>query len=294
MRCAFLTMEETDGWAIDADLAFAPLAELGWQCEWLPWTRDGVDWDRFEAVYIAATWDYPDDPERFLEVLHSIERSSATLVNPFELIRWNIPKTYLRDIEARGADIVPSRWYERFADCDLDAEFVAFDAVRLILKPVVSTNAHNTFPLERDVDASTRETIAQVFADRPFVVQPFMAAIQTEGEYSLFYIGGTLSHAIRKRPKADDFRVQEEYGADIRLVDVDAALRRAADDVMAMVEPEPLYARCDFVRDAAGTYRVMELELIEPSLYLRMDADAPARFAHALDTHVRRLRGSSQ
>ena len=293
-RSAFLTMEDTDGWAIDADLAFAPLAELGWQCEWRRWREAAADWDDFDAVYIAATWDYPDDPCAFLEILERIDRSAAMLVNPLELVRWNIPKTYLRDLEERGAAIVPSRWYRRSDECALDDEFDAFGADRLIVKPVVSTNAHNTFALERDTEPSIREEIAQVFAERPFVVQPFMAAIQSEGEYSLFYIGDALSHAIRKVPKPDDFRVQEEHGAALQRVAPDADLCRVAGHVMGLLEPAPLYARCDFVRDAAGTYRVMELELIEPSLYLRMDEDAPMRFAHAFDRYVRRLRGSPQ
>jgi len=99
-------MEDTSGWSIDADLAFAPLAELGWRAEWLPWQREGVDWSVFDAVYPAATWDYPEHPERFLAVLEAIDRSSAVLVNALELIRWNIPKTYLRDLrlEARPCD----------------------------------------------------------------------------------------------------------------------------------------------------------------------------------------------
>ena len=291
VRAAFLTMADTSGWSIDADLAFVPLEQLGWHCEWLAWTRGDADWAAFDAVYLAATWDYPDDPDAFLTVLERIERSSATLVNPIELVRWNIPKTYLRDLEARGAAIVPSHWYARFDECGLDDEFEAFDTERLIVKPVVSTNADNTFLIDRPVDPAAIDTMRSVFADRAFVVQPFIAAIRDEGEFSLFYIGGALSHGIRKVPKRGDFRVQEEHGADIRAVKPDAVLRRVADAVMALVQPTPLYARCDFVRDACGTFRVMELELIEPSLYLRMDVDAPARFARAFDAHVRRVRG---
>ena len=285
-RCAFLTMEETQGWSIDADLAFEPLAALGWHCEWLPWQRRNVDWESWDAVYVAATWDYPEDPAGFLAVLEAIDRSSAALVNPLRLIRWNIPKTYLRELAAGGADIVPSRWYERFSECDLAADARDFGVDRLVVKPVVSTNATDTFLLS---PPGPQAELAATFAERPFVVQPFMKAIQADGEYSLFYIGGTFSHAIRKVPESGDFRVQEEHGADIRPVQPPPGMIAAADSIHRQLDPEPLYARCDFVRDEEGVCRVMELELIEPSLYLRMDKNAPGRFAEAFNRFVRNL-----
>ena len=146
-RVAFLTMDDTSGWSIDADLAFEPLAALGWQAEWLPWQQEGVDWSTFDAVYPAATWDYPDNAERFLDVLTTVDRSSAVLVNGLELVRWNIPKTYLRDLERGGARIVPSQFYERFADCRPETAFSHFDTERIIIKPVVGANANDTFLL---------------------------------------------------------------------------------------------------------------------------------------------------
>lgn len=293
-RCAFLTMQDTAGWSIDADLAFAPLAALGWECAWLPWQSLQVDWDRWDAVYVAATWDYPENPDAFLDVLDSINRSSATLVNPLELIRWNIPKTYLRELQDGGINIVPSRWYQSLAGCDLTADAAAFGVGTLIVKPVISTNATDTFRLELPVSASMMEKLSRTFADREFIVQPFISGIETDGEYSLFYIGGAFSHAIRKVPKRGDFRVQEEHGADIQAARPDAALVTAADEVMALLAHEPLYARCDFVRDTAGVYQVMELELIEPSLYLRMDSDAPRRFAEAFDLYIRMHGGETK
>lgn len=282
---AFLTMEDTAAWSIDADLAFPPLAALGWDCRWLPWRTPGVDWDAYDAVYPAATWDYPEDPAAFLGVMEAIERSSAVLVNDIRLLRWNLPKTYLRDLASRGADVVPSRWYERFADCDLEADAARFGSERLVVKPVVSTNATDTFLLSLPLAAGDREGLAASFAERPFLVQPFVESVKSLGEYSLFFIGGAYSHAIQKVPKRGDFRVQEEHGAEIRPAAPDAELSAAADRVMRLVEPRPVYARCDFLR-GDGRYRLMELELIEPSLYLRMDDRAPSRFAAALDRHV--------
>lgn len=283
-RCAFLRMADTSGWSIDADLAFEPLARLGWECEWLAWRTPGVAWGDWDVVYLAATWDYPEDPERFLAVLGEIDRSRAVLVNPFELVRWNLAKTYLRDLEAAGADIVASRWYEDFDADALATCHDAFDSGRLIVKPVVSTNAADTYVVER---GTAVDDLAAVFAGRAHVVQPFIDTILTGGEISLFYIGGRYSHGIRKVPVPGDFRVQEEHGADITSTRPEPRLLATADRVMASVVPQPLYGRIDFVCDRHDVHRVMELELIEPSLYLRMDAAAPERFARALDRYVR-------
>jgi len=280
-------MEDTAGWSIDADLAFGPLAELGWQTEWLPWRRKGVDWDAYDAVYLAATWDYPEDPAAFLAVLEAVDDSRALLINPLELVRCNIPKTYLKNLEAGGVPIVPSRWYERFGDCQPVEDFAAFEASRLIVKPVISTNAADTFLLTRGDFERRFAELANAFGSRPVVVQPFLDAVQSEGEYSLFFIGDGFSHAIRKLPKAADFRVQEEHGAAIEATSLTPELLEAGERAIALVHPAPLYARCDFLRDPVGALRVMELELIEPSLYLRMDDAAPRRFAVAFDNYVR-------
>ena len=119
------------------------------------------------------------------------------------------------------------------------------------------------------------------------MVQPFLSHVITEGEFSLFYFNGKLSHAILKTPKAHDFRVQEEHGGVIRAVEAESELREAGDTALRALDSVPLYARADFVRaNHGGGFWLMELELIEPSLYLRMDAEAPERFAQALHERV--------
>lgn len=288
-RCLFLTMEDTGGWSIDADLAFDPMSALGWHCEWIPWKTPGVDWNACDAVYIAAPWDYPQDLQRFIDVLGDIDASSAILVNDLSLVNWSIAKTYLRDLESRGAAIVPSRWFDAWTDAALDGCFNAFGE-NIIAKPVVSTNATDTFFLARPVAEEMRAQLQKTFAERPFVVQPFIDAIRSEGEYSLFYFGMDFSHAIQKVPKRGDFRVQEEHGAEIIAVEPEVVLRKTGDFVMSLVNPLPVYCRCDFVRNSKGQFLVMELELIEPSMYLRMHKDAPRRFAKAFDDYVQQRR----
>lgn len=282
MHCAFLTMDHTEGWSIDAGLCIPYLETNGWEVEWIPWRSPGINWNRFDLVYLAAPWDYPDDPVEFLRVLERIEASSATLVNNFELVRWNLEKTYLRDLQNRGAAIVPSLWFEKFKKEDLPGYFKTLACEKIIIKPVISTNASNTFLLDKPVDAESIIALQTVFSDRPFMVQPFIENICSEGEFSLFYIDGVLSHAIRKVPKTGDFRVQEEHGGNIIAAEPEDRLQITADALMQLVTPAPLYARVDFVRAQDGGFLLMELELIEPSMYLRMHDKAPQRFARAL------------
>lgn len=292
-RCAFLTMENTDGWAIDSDLSFEPMLELGWSIDMVRWKSASIDWNQYDAVYICTAWDYPDDPDSFLALLQCIDRSNAILVNAIELVRWTISKTYLRDLESRGAAIVPSIWHEQFDSAALPGFFEAHQTDRIIVKPVVSTNAHATFLLTRIVPANIVAILEKTFAERAFVVQPFMENVQAEGEYSLFFFSNEFSHAILKTPKEEDFRVQEEYGAKIVSTEPERELLEAGAGLMRLVKPMPVYARCDFIRGADNRFLLMELEVIEPSLYLRMDSDSPMRFARAFDAYVVRSRASA-
>ena len=292
-RCAYLTMDDMEGWSIDVDLCAEPLGELGWQVEAVPWRSGAQDWSRFDAVYIGVPWDYPEDPGRFMDTLVAIDGSGALLVNDLALVRWSLEKTYLRDLELRGGDIVPTLFFDGIDTAALADAFARWETDTIIVKPVIGTNATDTFVLSEEDWRSSIADLQSVFAGRSAMVQPFIANIRDEGEFSMFYIGGEFSHAIQKVPRAGDYRVQEEHGASIRPVAPEARLLTAANKIMGLVEPSPVYARSDFVRGPDGRFLVMELELIEPSMYLRMDPEAPGRFARAFDRYVRQATGET-
>jgi len=284
-KCVFLTMHNLDGFVSDDQCVFQPLANLGWTVELVPWRQMDIDWNDFNAVIIRTTWDYQNDPQAFLSVLENIDRSTAHLENSLSLVRWNMRKTYLRDLEKQGVGIVPTVWGSGISSRRIHALFEELDADEIIIKPTIGANADDTFRLTRDTDDATRARIEAVFNKREYMAQPFMRGIIEEGEFSLFFFGGEYSHTILKTPKAQDFRVQEEHGGHIQSADAEALLLTRAEDTMETIEPAPLYARVDFVR-ANGDFLVMELELIEPSLYFRMDLKAPERFAKALDKWI--------
>ena len=273
-------MESLEGFVSDDELLLDPLARRGWEVEMVPWRRPGVEWSRFRAVLVRTTWDYPDDPEGFLGALESVDRSPALLLNPLELIRWNVEKTYLRDLEARGVPVVPTAWGRGLTREALARHRRELQAERMVVKPVVGANASRLHRLDPDEDEAEERAIRSL-GDRPYLAQPFVPGVVEEGEYSLFYFGGALSHAILKSPTESDFRVQEEHGGRIRAVGAGPDLLAAGERVMESVRPVPLYARVDVVPMADGGYALMELELVEPALYFRMDSRAPDRFVKA-------------
>jgi glutathione synthase/RimK-type ligase-like ATP-grasp enzyme len=286
-RCAFLTLEDSTGYVIDDESAYAPLAALGWRVDAIPWRQPQVEWHAYEAVVIRSTWDYVTDPDEFLDVLGEIERSGTPLFNGLSLVRWNIRKTYLKDLAERGVPVVPTIWRERLDHGELPDLLDEVGTAEVVIKPVVGANASGAFHLDARTARSRAGELSAYYANRALLAQPFLSAITTEGEFSLFYFNGEHSHTVLKRPKAADFRVQEEHGGAIRAVKTEAALRDAGDAALRAIGPAPLYARPDFVRanDRSG-YWLIELELIEPSLYLRMDPGAPERFARALHDRV--------
>ncbi len=282
-RVCFLSTDNLDGYTFDDDLAVEPLRRLNWQVETISWRNGSVDWNDFTAVVIRTTWDYQHHVNEFLNVLKTINASSARLENPLDVIRWNLSKTYLRDLEERGCRIVPTVWDQTYSQSDFDRWLELLNTDELIIKPLISATAQHTYRLKQ-YDPSLTET----FRSREFMLQPFMPSIVTEGEYSLFYFGGEFSHAINKAPKASDFRVQEEHGGLITAVKrPDAKLLKAGQQALRFIDQELLYARADLVRDGDNEFALMELELIEPALYFRMDARSPQFFAEQFDKRIR-------
>ena len=284
-------MREPGDFVTDYDVSIPEMAALGWQVETVTWDDPAVDWDDFDAVYICTPWDYPEKLAQFLDVLETIDRSPAHLVNDLALVHWNLRKTYLGDLEERGGGIVPSLWHDDFDPAAIAGSFRRLGTSKVVIKPQVGANAADTFVLEEPVPAELLNRLAGIFGGRPHFIQPFMRSVQSEGEYSLFYFDCDYSHAILKVPAEGDFRSQEEHGAEILPVDPPPGLREAGDQVMALVDPVPVYARADFVRDRGERFLLMELELIEPSLYLRTDGGAAGRFARAFEQRFQVLSG---
>ena len=290
MKCIYLSMDSLEDFVSDADLSVPAMQALGWTVEKRSWRDTSVDWDGVDLVYVCTPWDYHEYLDDFLQLLERIDASNALLANDLETIRWNAVKSYLRDLERRGFPIVPTRWHDELTEDCVQAAFAAFDAERIVIKPLIGANAMDTHVLDAGNGVVT-DALSRAYRDRRFMLQPFLEPVRAVGEYSLFFFDHEYSHAILKVPKQGDFRTQEEHGSDILACAAPAELIALAQDIVDS-NPRPLaYARPDFVPMPDGRFLLMELELVEPSLYFRTDPSSTERFARAMTNFYRRETG---
>lgn len=280
-RVAFLTLHDPSGFIIDDELAVLPLARRGIHVDTIPWDRTGVDWRQYALVVIRSTWDYPHHAREFLKVLETIEHLGVRLENGSDTVRWNMKKTYLRDLAMRGIETVPTFWREGLRRGELVPLFEELRSSEGVIKPVIGANAQGAWRLDAQRARELAPEIEAYFAGRALMMQPFERGIVEEGEFSMIYLNGKHSHSILKVPKRGDFRAQEEHGSEIASIAPEPALLAAGNAAIAAVGEKLLYARVDLVRSGEA-FRVMELELVEPSMYLRIEPGAPDRFADAI------------
>jgi len=278
-KCALLTISDLSNFQSYDNLIVQPLSKLGWECEFIPWDSISINWDDFDAVIIRSTWDYQQKEKLFFKTLQSIEASTATLYNSLDTVKWNINKRYLLELEKENISIIPTRLYDSFDFDIINQLFSFFNENKLIIKPCVSANADDTFILEQNKMGSLKPVLENTFSQKDFLVQPFIKNIRIEGEYSLIYFGNRLSHVLLKTPKNGDFRVQEEHGGILKAINKpESSLIDFGNKVMGTIPYQCLFSRVDVVR-GSNNYLLMEVELIEPSLYFNMDLKSPQMFA---------------
>lgn len=255
-----------------------------------PWTAhvdDAGGLRGFAHVLPLLTWGYHLHPERWARACATWEAAGVSISNPARVLGWNADKRYLGELAARGVAIPHTVFVDRIAQADIDAAFDATGADALIAKPAVSGGAWRTVHVPRG-----HAFAGDGLPDVPMLLQPYLPTIASEGETSLLYFGGRLSHIVNKRPPAGEFRVQEQFGGDYTRVDVPPEGARAlAGSVLAAIDAPLLYARIDTVPDIEGRWVLMEAELIEPDFYLGVDPTRGAGFARALRDRIERPPG---
>lgn len=271
----------------DDGLLQAALAVLGLTSVRLDWADPTVDWSQFRCAVFRTTWDYFERYAEFTAWLERIERETR-LVNAAHTIWWNLDKHYLADLEARGVAVVPSRYLEPGDGASLLALLNEMEWPEAVLKPCVSGAARHTYRVNASNAQSLQHDLSQLMAAESFMLQPFVADITVNGEYTLMVIDGEVTHAVQKVPKAGDFRVQDDHGGKWTPYAPTAEQTAFAQRAMQSVMPMPQYGRVDMVRGNAGGWQIMELELIEPELWLRTKPEAARRLAQAIarDLHL--------
>ncbi len=284
---ALITTKLEDFFVVDDALAIEALRSRGHRVSEVPWRDQEFDWSRVDLAIIRTPWDYQSDARGFLQFLERVS-GLTQLQNPLSVVQWNMDKRYLLKLKELGLPIVPSIQVNTVDPGQLAQWQMALGASKLLIKPLVGANADGIVVFE---DAEELHGVSSEFWCDGVLVQPFLEAIEEQGEVSQHFFAGHHSHSILKVPKRGDFRVQEEHGGDIQPYRPSVKLTRESERVLQVIEKQLnlvrplLYARLDWVwwGEHADDWRLMEVELIEPSLYFRMHPDAPANFANAIE-----------
>ena len=259
----------------------AELTARGARAHAVRWDDAAVDWRGFHVVVLRSCWDYHRRTAEFRAWLAARERDAIRLWNPAAVVRWNLDKSYLRDLRAAGVAVPDTLWIEPGTAPDLERVVASRPWERAVVKPRISLSAHDTWITDRAGAARDQERFARLVAERGALVQEFVPEVTATGELSLVYVDGRFSHAVCKRAGPGDFRVQHQYGGRAEPVAASAAARRGAEQALAAVPGAWLYARVDGV-ERDGRLMVMELEVIEPELFLVWSSEAVRWLADAI------------
>ncbi len=263
-------------WAFEVEAA--ALRQAGVEVVGRPWTDPG-DLSHADVVLPLVAWGYQFDTPRWHRLLDQLESQARCTLNPVKILRWNSDKSYLVELAAAGVPTIPTLRYESFDESSLaGARGQLGDDI--VIKPPVSAAAYDTYRLGQS------DALPAGAKGRAMLAQPFLRAVQDEGEYSLLFFGGRFSHALIKTPKAGDYRVQPHLGGRETLCDPPHDGIALAEAALAATPAACAYARVDLLRDDEGKLRVIELELIEPALWLNLAPGAPAAFASAVRAAV--------
>lgn len=279
MRLTILTPDASDltkydDWREQAAQLDPVLNAVGIAVYYTPWT-DEAPLDCDLAMPLMA-WAYHRNVARWYAQIDRWKAAGTRFANPLTMLRWNADKRYLLDFATRGVAVVPTRYTAAIDAGDLETARAAFATDDIVVKPPVSAGSDNTWLLRG------QEALPENALGRAMLIQPMMPAIVSEGELSLFWLGGVLAHSIVKRPRSGDFRVQPQFGGQSATIEAPPAALAQAHAALAAAGDGVVYARIDMVGDGAGGYALMEIELIEPWLYLDRAPDGGAAFADAI------------
>lgn len=272
----------------DDELLGEALAAQGLRAERVDWADPSVDWSQYRAAMFRSTWDYFDRFDEFSAWLRRTE-ALVPMLNESATVWWNLDKHYLGDLSNRGVPTVPSRFIEAGDARPLAALLDEYGWSEAVMKPCIAGAARHTHRVSEANAASVDTQLAPLRAREAFILQPFVASILTEGELTLVVIDGRVTHAVRKRAKTGDFRVQDDHGGSWTEWVPSAEEIEFAERAISVCSPTPVYGRVDMVRGDDGALLLMELELIEPELWLRTHPAAAQRLARGIADRVAAL-----
>lgn len=261
------------------------LNEIGLSSVRVDWARKDIDWSGFKCAVFRTTWDYFERIDEFTSWLGMVQNKTI-LLNDASLVRWNLDKHYLADLKKLGIPVVETEFIEKGSVIDLDQLLEENGRDEGIIKPCISGAARHTYRFSHKNAPEIQPLIDKLLINESFLFQPFIEDVVKTGEDTLMVIDGCFTHAVRKVAKAGDFRVQDDHGGTVHRYSPSKEQIELAERAVAGCNPLPGYGRVDMVRDNEGRWVVMELELIEPELWLRNHPPAAKNFARAIERVV--------
>ena len=257
------------------------LAKLGLKVQRRDWADPSIRWNETKSAVFRTTWDYFHQFKKFNAWLGEISQKTI-LFNPEELIRWNMDKHYLRDLQARGINVISSSFRSKGYQKDLKSWCQELDGDEWILKPTISGAARHTYRIVPSTIKEHQSVYSELIQQEDMMLQPFQRNVLAHGELSLMVMDGKYTHAVRKRAKSGDFRVQDDFGGSVEEHEASPDEISLALNAVKACDPQPLYARVDVIEDNNAELAISELELIEPELWFRNAPEAAKVLAKGL------------
>lgn len=245
------------------------------------WDNPNFDWSTTKTAIFRATWDYFERINEFIPWLESV-KNKTQLINDYSLIKWNLDKHYLSDLEKKGVKIPNSTFIEKGNTKHLSHFINELGYDTFILKPAVSGAGRHTYKISKDKIQEFEEILKELTANECMIIQEFQQNITTKGEIALIFFGTNYSHSVLKIAKKGDFRVQDDFGGSIHQYIPTQAEIEFATNVINKVTPQPAYARVDLIWDNEDNLCLSELELIEPELWFRKEKNAATSLTHQI------------
>lgn len=280
-KIAIATCEEIPALIPTEQPVIPALVEKGYQVQAVVWTDSSVQWNTFDLVVIRNVWDYYKKYEAFMTWLDELQAQGIKVSNPIEIIKANSHKFYLENLRSEGIPIVPTVFVRQNSPVDLQTIFNQQHWQEGIVKPAVSGGAYKTYKIDQSDAKEYQTKVDDLLKERDVLIQEFLPEIQTDGEWSLLFFNRKYSHAVRKVPKNQDFRVQSEFGGQTLAETPPTFIIEQAQKIIELYDQPLLYVRVDGVV-VKGAFLLMELELIEPELFLDQHSQAVSRFVEAI------------
>lgn len=279
-KIVFATYDEVSDLNEDDSVLLGSLRKLNIDAGVSSWSNPKTKWENYDAVIIRSTWDYYKRYSEFTAWLDNLQKIQKNVWNPVSVIQWNSNKNYLAELEKSGLKTIPTVWLDK-NEISLHDIMANNSWERAVIKPTVSAGSFHTYNLTKENCTAIENEIKQLTEKYDFMIQPFMNEVVNEGEWSLLFFNGVFSHAVLKKPKSGDFRVQPKYGSTVVSVTPTERIISTAKEIVRSAKEPLLYARVDgIIRN--DVFYLMELELIEPMLFLGYSDLVEQRFTNAI------------